>query len=62
VAARKASRYDTQDSRLQYHVGVIALHNGHKQEAASRLRHALALNPQFHPVYADDARRLLAQI
>lgn len=62
VAARKATRYDTEDSRLQYHAGIIALHAGHQLEAEQRLRRALALNPQFHPLYADDARRQLAQI
>lgn len=62
VAARKAVRFDTEDARLQYHAGVIALHNGDRVEAARRLQRALELNPQFHPFYADDARRLLVQL
>jgi len=60
--ARKAVALDTPDARLQYHAGVIAWHNGDTTEAKSRLIRALELNPQFHPVYADDARRLLAQM
>ncbi|HEV2908724.1 MAG TPA: tetratricopeptide repeat protein [Candidatus Eremiobacteraceae bacterium] len=60
--ARRAVALDTQDARLQYHAGVIALRNGDTAEAKRRLARALELNPQFHPVYADDARRLLAQM
>ena len=59
--ARRAVALDTQDARLQYHAGVIALRNGDSAEAKRRLSRALELNPQFHPVYADDARRLLAK-
>jgi len=58
--ALRATRYDTADPELQYHAAVIATHTGHAAEARWRLRTALAADPQFHPVYADDARRLLA--
>jgi tetratricopeptide (TPR) repeat protein len=57
--AERASRYDTQDPELQYHAGVIAWHTGHRLEARRRLEGALVVDPQFHPVYADDARKLL---
>jgi tetratricopeptide (TPR) repeat protein len=60
--AIRATRYETADPELQYHAGVIAWHTGHTAEARRRLRAALATDPQFHPVYADDARRLLAVI
>ncbi len=60
VYALRATRYDTADPELQYHAAVIAWHTGHVAEARRRLRTALAADPQFHPVYADDARRLLA--
>ena len=60
--ARKAVALDTPDARLQYHAGVIAWHNGDMAEARRRLTSALGLNPQFHPLYADDARRLLQQM
>ncbi len=62
TAIRKAVRYDTEDARLQYHAGVIALHFGDAAEGKRRLQRALALNPQFHPAYADDARARLARL
>ena len=61
-AARKAVSRNTQDARLQYHAGVIAMESGDRDEAERRLRLALSLNPQFHPVDADDASRRLAMI
>jgi predicted Zn-dependent protease len=59
VYAVRAARYDTADPELQYHCGVIAWHTGHTGEARRRLSAALAADAQFHPVYADDARRIL---
>lgn len=58
--ALRAMRYDTPDPELQYHAAVIAWHTGHAAEARTRLHAALAADSRFHPVYADDARRLLA--
>jgi Tfp pilus assembly protein PilF len=60
AAAQRATRLGTEDPVLQYHAAIIALRTGHQAEGWARLRRALALNPQFHPVYADDARRRLA--
>lgn len=59
---RKAIRFDTEISLLQYHAGVIALHFGDRVEARKRFERALALNPHFHAVYADDARAQLAAL
>ncbi|HTD37085.1 MAG TPA: tetratricopeptide repeat protein [Candidatus Limnocylindrales bacterium] len=59
-AARKAVRANTQDARLQYHAGVIALECGDRSEGMKRLRAALASNPAFDPAGAEEARRLLA--
>jgi uncharacterized protein HemY len=53
-------RYDTENALLQYHGGIIALHFGDRAQAKDRLAKALALNSQFHPFYADDARAKLA--
>src|SRR5260370_378262 len=39
---------------------VVAPHAGDRDAGRTWLREALALNPRFHPFYADDARRLLA--
>ncbi|GAC1390657.1 MAG: hypothetical protein NVSMB31_07780 [Vulcanimicrobiaceae bacterium] len=62
TAVRKALRYDTEDPRLQYHAGIVALHFGDTAEAKRHLTRALTLNPQFHPRYADDARKRIAAI
>ncbi len=56
----RAIRFDTENSVMQYHAGAIALHFGDKTEAKRRFTRALALNPQFHETYADDARARLA--
>ncbi len=61
-ASERAMRFDTEDSRLQYHAGIIALHFGDRSAAKKRLERALALNPAFHPFYADDARAQLSQL
>ncbi len=60
--SQKAMRFDTQISIMQYHAGVIAQHFGDKAAARSRFQKALALNPQFDAVYADDARARLAAL
>ncbi|HTD32518.1 MAG TPA: hypothetical protein VK665_02565 [Candidatus Elarobacter sp.] len=57
-----ALRFDTENSLLQYHAGVIAQHFGDRETAKRRLERALALNPSFHPAYADDARARLARL
>ena len=58
----KALRFDTENSVLQYHAGVIALHFGDRPEAKRRFTRALALNPSFHPTFANDARAQLAKL
>jgi tetratricopeptide (TPR) repeat protein len=57
--ALEATRLGTQDSDVQFHAGVIALHSGAKAEGMRRLRDALSLNPQFDPFEAPVARALL---
>jgi len=61
VAMIKAMRYHTENSLLLYHAGVIAEHFGKQAEAKADYDRALALNPSFHPFYADDARARLAK-
>jgi tetratricopeptide (TPR) repeat protein len=58
-AIAKAIRYDTPDPRMHYHAGVIAQHFGRTEDAKREFNRALALNPQFHPTFADDARARL---
>jgi tetratricopeptide (TPR) repeat protein len=60
--AEKAVALGIEDSRIQFHAGMIALHTGHAAESRARLARALAVNPVFHPVYADEARRALAAL
>jgi tetratricopeptide (TPR) repeat protein len=62
AAAGKALRFDTENSLLQYHAGIIALHFGDRDDAKRRFQKALSLNPSFHPFYADDARAQLARL
>jgi tetratricopeptide (TPR) repeat protein len=59
---KRAIRFDTENSLMQYHAGAIALHFGDRAEAKERFQKALALNPSFHPFYADDARTQLARL
>ena len=58
----KAMRYDTEIPVMQYHAGVIAEHFGDRAAAHRYLAKALALNPQFDAVYADDARSRLSAL
>jgi tetratricopeptide (TPR) repeat protein len=58
----KAERYGTQNSLIEYHAGVIAQHFNDRAAAKAHFERALALNPTFHPVFADDARAKLAAL
>jgi tetratricopeptide (TPR) repeat protein len=60
--SRAALRYGTENALFRYHAGVVALHAGDREGARIRLRQALALNACFHPFYAQDARRRLADL
>jgi tetratricopeptide (TPR) repeat protein len=59
-AAQRATALGTQDALLIYHAGMIALANGQRQRGYELLSRALAINPCFHPVYADAARAVLS--
>ncbi len=56
AAARRATAWNTADGRIWYHAGIIAEHDGDTRAALADYRHALALNPHFQAVFADDAR------
>lgn len=62
IASAKAMRYHTENSLLLYHAGAIAEHFGDRTTAKADYQKALALNSQFHAVYADDARAQLAKL
>ena len=61
-AARHAIAWNTADPRIWYHAGVIAEHDGDPTAAVADYGHALALNPHFQAVFADDARQRIARI
>ncbi len=62
IAMAKATRLGTENSLLLYHAGVVADHFGDRASAKADFAKALALNSQFHAVYADDARSRLANL
>jgi Flp pilus assembly protein TadD len=60
--AERAVRLGTEDARLQYHAGIIALQCGDREEARRRLQMALGFNPAFNPDQAAIARATLAEL
>jgi tetratricopeptide (TPR) repeat protein len=62
LASLRARRLHTENSLIDYHAAVIALHTGHRDEAKALFERALARNPAFHQAFADDARAQLARL
>lgn len=62
TASAKAMQFHTENSLILYHAGVIAEHFGDRADAKIDYQKALALNPSFHPTFADDARARLAKL
>jgi len=52
----------TRDSLLLYHSGAISAALGENDRAAAELGTALDLNENFHPIFANEARRLLTEV
>lgn len=50
------------DAPLRYHAGLIALALGDVERARAELRTALDVNPDWHVLHADHARRLLEDL
>ncbi len=61
-AMDKALALGTPDALLDFHAGMIANQLGQSQRAQSLLQQALDLNPNFHLVYAGQARDLVGQL
>jgi tetratricopeptide (TPR) repeat protein len=55
----QAMSLGTPDAYLYYHAGMIALELGDEAQARAYLEQALAINPHFSILYADEARRTL---
>ena len=61
-AVEKALALGTQDALLDFHAGMIELQLGRSERAQKLFEQALTLNPQFHLVYASQAREQLLQL
>jgi pentatricopeptide repeat protein len=61
-AMKEALKLDTQDAKLYYHAGMIAMAAGDSAGAKSNLDKALKLNPQFDPFQAQIARSALEKL
>ena len=59
-AMENALHFGTRDSLLLFHAGMIEAKIGNVTEAQKNLNRALAINPHFHVMYADQARQQLA--
>lgn len=57
---KQALARGTVDPLLEFHAGAIARAAGDEAGARRHLGRALALDPRFHVLYADEARRMLA--
>lgn len=60
--ADKALAWGTQDASLWYHAGLIANALGQRERARTALKHALAINANFHPTAPRQVRALLARL
>ena len=59
---KKALALGTVDPLLEFHAGAIARAAGDPAGARRHLERALKLDPRFHVLYADEARRMLAAV
>jgi len=59
--ARQALALGTRDAKLLYHAGLIEIAAGDAATGRAHLEAALALNPAFDPLGADDARKALGR-
>jgi tetratricopeptide (TPR) repeat protein len=57
---QRALRMGTKDALMEYHAGMIYGALGDTTEESLHLKRALALNPRFHVLFADQATKMLA--
>src|SRR4051812_8309709 len=60
-AMRKALALGTRDGLLFFHAAAIERELGQRRASAEHARKAIATNPEFHVLYADEARRWAAE-
>ena len=53
---------NTPDPEMQFHAGMIAAQAGDRASAQKHLQAALAMNPRFHPIFADVAASTLDEL
>jgi tetratricopeptide (TPR) repeat protein len=61
-ALTEALQLGTQDAQLFYHAGKIYVARGQKEKARDYLGRALALNPRFSVLHADEAQQTFAAL
>jgi tetratricopeptide (TPR) repeat protein len=59
---REAMRLGTNDARMLYHAGLIAMAIGQRSEARRFLEQALMVNPGFDVIQANTARKALSEL
>lgn len=57
----KALALGTIDPLMEYHAGAIARAAGNREAAAKHLARALAIDPRFHVLHADEVKKMLAE-
>src|SRR5262249_5279807 len=62
ASVKEALRLGTQDAKLFFHAGMIFSRLGETEQATHFLERALATNPHFHVLQADEARATLEQL
>jgi tetratricopeptide (TPR) repeat protein len=60
--SEEALKLGTKDSLKLFHAGMIALECGDKNQARKYLEEALAINPYFSFLYAEEAREALQEL
>jgi len=58
----QALRLGTRDALLFFHAGMIAHGLGKRGQARDYLHQALTLNPHFHVIQAEMAKRILTEL
>jgi tetratricopeptide (TPR) repeat protein len=62
AAMDQALKLNTKDAKLFFHAGMIHRRLGQKEKASEYLQRALNINPNFHVIHADAARRALTEL
>jgi tetratricopeptide (TPR) repeat protein len=58
----RAMRMGTKDALMEYHAGMIYAAAGDRAKAAEHLERALAINPQFHVLFAPQTQKMVAAL